>query len=50
MFVEVRTFRKWSVMTVAALALVAIGGTAVFAQDAPPADPVAMPREEELRD
>ena len=50
MFVEVQTFRKWSVMTVAALALLAIGGTAVLAQDAPSADPSAMPRERELRD
>ncbi len=50
MFVEVRTFRKWSVIQVAVLALVAIGGTAVLAQDSPPADSVAMPREKQLRD
>ena len=50
MFVEVQRFRTWSVMTVVALALVAIGGTAVVAQDAPLADPVAIPREKELRD
>lgn len=50
MFVEVRTFRKWSAIPVAVLALIAIGGAAVFAQDVPPADPVATSREKELRD
>lgn len=50
MFAEVRTFRKCSAITVAVLALLAIGGTAVRAQDAPPADPAALSREKALRD